>query len=163
VDLFGAHCDVVDDGPVARVEVIDHLLVAFVQVSAFQQPADVALHGADVAFGVVGDGPGGRVGAAAVFVGVVGVAEKDQLADAVAAAHRQAEHERAGFDTHRSHPRRRQLASNGHGLVMPLAGADEGGESAPVGGGQLYWVPVLVGDADGGEQAVVFAVVPVLA
>jgi hypothetical protein len=58
---------------------VHHPLVAFLEVSVGDQPADVSLHGADVAFGVVGDGPGGRVGAAAVLVGVVGVAEKDSL------------------------------------------------------------------------------------
>jgi hypothetical protein len=104
VDLFGLHRDVVDDGPVARVEVIHHPLISLTKVAGCDQPANVSLHSTDVAFGVVGDGLGRRVGAPAVLVGVVGVAEQDQLADAVAAAHRQAEHERRGFDTHRSHP-----------------------------------------------------------
>jgi hypothetical protein len=85
--VFGARGDVVHDRPVSRIEIIHHPLVAFVQVSAFQQPADVASHGAHVALGVIGDGLGGRVGAAAVLVRVVGEPEQDELADPVAATH----------------------------------------------------------------------------
>jgi hypothetical protein len=73
--------------------VVHQSLVAFLQVAVGDEPADVPLRGAHVALGVISDRLRGRVRAAAVFVGVVGVAKQDQLTDTVAAAHRQAQHE----------------------------------------------------------------------
>jgi hypothetical protein len=62
LDLVDADRDVVDDRPVPQVEMVHHPLIALVKEPVGEQPANVALHGADVAFGVVGDGLGGRVG-----------------------------------------------------------------------------------------------------
>jgi hypothetical protein len=96
-----------------------------------------------------------------MLVRVVGEPEQDQLADPVTTTHCHAEHERRGLDTHRSHPRGRQLASSRQRLAQLPNSTREHGEPAPLGWGHLHGMPVLRGRANGREQAVLLGVVPV--
>jgi hypothetical protein len=130
VDVFGGHGDVVHDRAVPRVEVIHHPLIAFVQVAVGNQPANMPLHGANVALGIVGDRARGGIGAAAMLVRVVVQPEQDQLADPVTTPHYHAEHERRGLDTNRSYPRGRQLASSRQRLAQLPNSACEHGMTA---------------------------------